>query len=79
MSHFIPDPIRLVILGLLVLAILAAALLIPVGFLPWRVASASPGNVNALTPAQQSAIQGAEQLLLLPGEFHWSYLPMLRR
>jgi hypothetical protein len=79
MSHLKPDPIRLAILGLLVLALLAMALFMPVGFLPWRVASASPGNVNAITPAQQAAIQGAEQLLLLPGEFHWSYLPMLRR
>ena len=79
MRNLKPDPIRLALLGLLVLAILAVALFNPVGFLPRRVASASPGNGNALTPAQQSAIQGAEQLLLLPGEFHWNYLPVLRR
>jgi hypothetical protein len=73
------SPFRLVLLTLLILAILALALFNPSSFLPWQGASASPGSINALTPAQQSAIQGAEQILLLPGEFHWSYLPLLQR
>jgi hypothetical protein len=72
-------PFRLLLLGLLILATLAIALFNPAGLLPWQAASASPGSGNALTPAQQAAIQGAEQILLLPGEYHWSYLPLLQR
>jgi hypothetical protein len=79
MSSIKRHPFRLFLLSLLTLAILIIALFNPASFLPWQAASASPGSVNALTPAQQSAIQGAEQILLLPGEFHWSYLPLLQR
>jgi hypothetical protein len=79
MSNLKSHPFRLFLLSLLVLATLLIALFNPASFLPWQAASASPGGVNALTPAQQAAIQGAEQILLLQGEFHWSYLPLLQR
>lgn len=79
MSNLKSHPFRFLLLSLLILATLLVALFNPAGLLPWQAASASPGSVNALTPAQQAAIQGAEQILLLQGEFHWSYLPLLQR
>jgi hypothetical protein len=79
MNNLKHHPFRLLLLGLLILVTLVIALVNPASFLPWQAASASPGSGNALAPAQQAAIQGAEQILLLPGDFHWSYLPLLHR
>ena len=79
MNDIKSHPFRILLPSLLILATILIALFNPAGFLPWQAASASPGGVNALTPAQQAAIQGAEQILLLQGDFHWSYLPLLQR
>ncbi len=67
--------------GILVICLLAA---IAAAFLP--VASPIGGSARAasnspavLTAGQKAAIQGAGQMLLLPPENDWIYLPVVRR
>jgi hypothetical protein len=70
--------IRVVILGLVVLALLAFTAFQTGNAHLGKAAGSSPGGVEAVSPAQEAAIQGA-QLLLIQQVNLTFYLPLLRR
>ncbi|MEJ2353081.1 MAG: hypothetical protein P8Y03_25110 [Anaerolineales bacterium] len=71
---------RLVILGIIVLALLVFAAFQAGGGNPGLAAGTSPNSTGAISPGQQAAIDGALQLLLLqPQNTHSVYLPLAIR
>jgi hypothetical protein len=66
------------VLGLILLAFLAGAIFPGIPSL-WSSARAAPGSTTALTPGQNAAIQGAEQLLLSAPVSHFLFLPAVDR
>jgi hypothetical protein len=67
------------LLSALLLALLVLAAWAPGGPLAVGAASAASNSPTALTPGQNAAIQGAEQLLLLSSSGNQIYLPLIRR
>ena len=70
---------RLVLLGILLVALLAFAEFQAGGGSFGRAADAAPNSPAAMTPGQQAAIDGAMQLLLLQPQIQTVYLPLVLR
>jgi hypothetical protein len=68
-----------VILVVCLLMVIAAEVFLPVAWPIAGSARAASSSPSALTSGQNAAIQGAEQILLLPQEFNWVYLPVVTR
>lgn len=68
-----------IILVICLLMVIAAEVFLPVVWPVAGSARAASNSPSALTAGQNAAIQGAEQILLLPQESNWVYLPVVRR
>ena len=68
-----------VILVVCLLMVIAAEVFLPVAWPIAGSARAASSSPSALTPGKNAAIQGAEQMLLLPQESSWVYLPVVMR